>query len=276
MIWQFAFQIEWSFNQTQISLLLSYTHTGPIIFTAPIERHARIHWGRVQAPVHHLHGSTLAAQTYPHSHSAYVSLGFPVRDLIWNMGSTTSYLIVAGSMLHSVASLHPVSPGKPGSLTSKMQYNLAKGEWHVMELNCHRQPHLSQIILHPDTNCRRISGGHIAQVAFLPLECSGGSPLSPRGVPIDGPRMNVHASAVLFTIPNVWEGTLALQRRVMQMLISTVLQNHKNLDRRSWLLWVIAKTIQSWENILANNTSTLLWATLKKEIFPEKDLFKKY
>ena len=92
--------------------------------------------------------------------------------------------------------------GNPGSLTSKMQYKLAKKGWHVMEMNCHRQPQLSQIILHPDTNCRRISGGHIAQVAFLPLESSGGSPLSPRGVPIDGPRNTMHPGAVLFTIPN--------------------------------------------------------------------------
>ena len=38
------------------------------------------------------------------------------------------------------------------------------------------------------TNCRRFSGGHIAQVAFLPLEIWGESPPSPRGVPIIRPR----------------------------------------------------------------------------------------
>ena len=38
------------------------------------------------------------------------------------------------------------------------------------------------------TSCRRVSCGHIAQVAFLPLEIWGGSPPSPRGVPIIGPR----------------------------------------------------------------------------------------
>ena len=52
------------------------------------------------------------------------------------------------------------------------------------------------------TSCRRVSCGHIAQVAFLPLEFWGESPLSPRGVPIIGPRKLMHASAVLFTIPN--------------------------------------------------------------------------
>ena len=86
--------------------------------------------------------------------------------------------------------------GNPGSLTSKMQYNLAKDGCHVMEINCHCQPYLSQIILHPDTNCRRISGGHIAQVALLPLKIWGGGPPGPWEIPCPGPRKETCFSSI--------------------------------------------------------------------------------
>ena len=129
------------------------------------------------------------------------------------------------------------------------------------------------------TNCRRFSGGHIAQVAFLPLEIWGESPPSPRGIPIIGLRKNMRAcwcSAIYNPEPRVLEGTLASQRGVTWIVNFEVLQNHNKLDRRSWLLWLIAKTIHNDANILANNTSTLLWATFKKEFSPKTNLVKKY
>ena len=71
------------------------------------------------------------------------------------------------------------------------------------------------------TSCRRVSCGHIAQVAFLPLEIWGGSPPGPRGIPIIGPRKIMQCSAVLFTIPNpkVQEGALASQQRAGQVIL---------------------------------------------------------
>ena len=63
-------------------------------------------------------------------------LGYPVRS-VRDMGSTTSYLIMVGSM--------------PPSERANTQI----------------------------TNCRRISGGHIAQVALLPLKIWGGGSTRP-------------------------------------------------------------------------------------------------
>ena len=83
-------------------------------------------------------------------------------------------------------------------------------------------------------------------------------------------------SAIYNPEPRVLEGTLASQRGVTWIVNFEVLQNHNKLDRRSWLLWLIAKTIHNDANILANNTSTLLWATLKKEFSPQKNLVTKY
>ena len=83
-------------------------------------------------------------------------------------------------------------------------------------------------------------------------------------------------SAIYNPEPRVLEGTLASQRGVTKIFNFEVLQNHNKLDRRSWLLWLIAKTIHNDANILANNTSTLLWATLKKEFSPQKNLVTKY
>ena len=68
--------------------------------------------------------------------SGFPVLGYPVRS-VRDMGSTTSYLIMVGSM--------------PPSERANTQI----------------------------TNCRRISGGHIAQVALLPLKIWGGGPPDP-------------------------------------------------------------------------------------------------
>ena len=63
--------------------------------------------------------------------------GFPRTRSVRDMGSTTSYLIMVGSM--------------PPSERANTQI----------------------------TNCRRISGGHIAQVALLPLKIWGGGSTRP-------------------------------------------------------------------------------------------------